>query len=242
MFMVHFFVLFDRSLCKFIDWPFRCLRNIWKIDGEFRIRASEWYEIESTYNMKWTLIFIWFVFEFAGTNFCASIVLPTDYTWKKALGVALISVKIEYRTKQENDLDMCCRALHKCDAFKNIQLNSTKNVNIRHCNCVNSFYECLSNVNTSTSNDIASIYSLDKNCYRSVNHPIHKCNAIHVQIFDIRFWTDSVTNYLKEKNNRLQMMWRRKRNWGNIFLLKMQAFAFLEKKTVMIIKYMLYKW
>lgn len=159
MFIVHFFVHFGRSLCEFIIWPvhlFSYLRNLWTIDGEFCIGASEWYEIERTYNMKrWTLIFIWFVFEFSGTNFCASILLPTDYTWKKALDAALASVKTEYRTKQENDLDLCCRLLHKCDAFKNIQLNLTKNLNIRHCNCVNSFYECLSNVNTSTSNDFA---------------------------------------------------------------------------------------
>lgn len=72
-------------------------------------------------------------------------------------------------------VDLCCRSLHKCDAYKRIELNQTTEWSFRHCECMHSFQICLKNLNTSLSNEVAFIHSINATKCYSKDHPIIKC-------------------------------------------------------------------
>lgn len=59
---------------------------------------------------------------------------------------------------------------------KHIELNYTnEQANIRHCECEYSFKNCLENLNTSSSNVLGFIHSLNtEKCY-AIDHPVIKC-------------------------------------------------------------------
>lgn len=72
-------------------------------------------------------------------------------------------------------LDLCCRSLQKCDAFKRIELNSRSEWNVQHCECVHSFRTCLKNLNSIPSNELSFLHSMNTSkCYAKEN-PIIKC-------------------------------------------------------------------
>lgn len=72
-------------------------------------------------------------------------------------------------------LDSCCRSLHKCDASKNVELTYSNDRNIPHCECVHSFRSCLKNLNTSLSNELASIHSINITQCLALDYPMIKC-------------------------------------------------------------------
>lgn len=65
-------------------------------------------------------------------------------------------------------VDMCCRSFYKCDAYKNIQLTEMKEWNTTLCECVRSFRECLSKLNSNTSNEVAYFVNTMK-CHEKVH-------------------------------------------------------------------------
>lgn len=72
--------------------------------------------------------------------------------------------------------DLCCRSLHKCDAHERVELNLTNVWPLWHCECVDSFYTCLNNLNTTISNEFVFIHSINTTkCFLN-DHPIIKCN------------------------------------------------------------------
>lgn len=116
-----------------------------------------------------------FNFSFPGTKYCESILLPTDRALKKSLEATLFSAKNEIYLNDVDRLDLCCRSLHKCDAYKNAELNHTNELYVRHCECVHTFRKCLKSLNTSLSNDIAFVHSINiTKCYAK-DHPIIEC-------------------------------------------------------------------
>lgn len=75
-----------------------------------------------------------------------------------------------------DDVDFCCRSLHKCDAYKHTELNKyTNEMYIRHCDCVHSFQICLKNLNTSLSNQLAFIHSINATKCYAQDYPAIEC-------------------------------------------------------------------
>lgn len=111
------------------------------------------------------------------TRFCRSILLPNEFTLKESLEATLANGKRGTFLDDEYRMDLCCRSLHKCDALKNTELNHSNKWNsstVRHCECLQSFSMCLEKLNTSLSNDFASIH----------NKSTDKCYDQHLQILD----------------------------------------------------------
>lgn len=115
-------------------------------------------------------------FNLRETKFCESILSPTEFTLKRSFEATFDSVKSGGYSNEIDRVDLCCRSFHKCEARKNIELNYTnEQVNIRHCECEYSFKNCLDNLNTSSSNVLGFIHSLNtEKCY-VIDHPIIKC-------------------------------------------------------------------
>lgn len=110
------------------------------------------------------------------TKFCESILSPTEFTWKRSFEATFDNVKNGGFLYESDRIDSCCRSFHKCEAHKHIELkNITEQANIRHCECEYSFKNCLENLNTSSSNVLGFIHSLNaEKCY-AIDHPIVKC-------------------------------------------------------------------
>lgn len=114
-------------------------------------------------------------FSISGTKFCESILLPTEFTLKKSFEATFVSVKDELYLNETDRVDLCCRSLHKCDAHKHIEFNYKNESNIRHCKCVYSFQNCLKNLNTSLSNELAFFHSVNTTRCYAKEYPIIKC-------------------------------------------------------------------
>lgn len=89
-------------------------------------------------------------------------------------------------------VDDCCRSLYKCNSYKEYELNQTFNWNVQHCDCINAFQMCLNeNINTSLSNEIALLHSINVTKCFSKDYPIIICqrfqsipNYVKLQFFD----------------------------------------------------------
>lgn len=112
---------------------------------------------------------------FAGTQFCESILLPTEHTLKVSLEATFIQTKRGMHSDGKDHIDLCCRSFHKCDAHKHIELKYTTESYIRHCDCIDLFQGCLKGLNTSLSNETATIYSLNATKCYAKDYPIVKC-------------------------------------------------------------------
>lgn len=118
-------------------------------------------------------------FTFSDKKYCRSILSPTEYTLTKSLETTFINAKDKDTLLNDEDrIDFCCRSLYKCDAHKHIDVNQTIELNIRHCDCERSFQLCLNNLNTSLSNEIGLIHSINVTKCFSNNFPIIKCIKI----------------------------------------------------------------
>lgn len=116
-------------------------------------------------------------FPFSGTKFCESLLLPTEYALRKSLDATFINANKEIHLDEKYYVDSCCHSLHKCDAYKRIALNQTNDTlwNFQHCDCVYFFKICLYNLNTSLSNEVALLHSINTTkCYTN-DHPIIQC-------------------------------------------------------------------
>ncbi|KAG4072929.1 hypothetical protein HA402_006609 [Bradysia odoriphaga] len=116
-----------------------------------------------------------FVPFFQGTKYCESILLPTVRTLRNSLRAAFFNARTETHLDDKDRLDECCRFLHKCDAYKNVEQNDSIDKSILHCECVHSFRGCLKELNTSLSNDLAFIHSINATKCYAKEHPIIKC-------------------------------------------------------------------
>lgn len=105
----------------------------------------------------------------SGTKFCESVLLPTEFTLK------FVTVKKGTYLNDSDHLDLCCRSIHKCEAHKRIELNYTIDAYIRHCECEYSFQNCLENLNSSLSNELGFIHSLNTSKCYTIDYPIIKC-------------------------------------------------------------------
>lgn len=101
--------------------------------------------------------------------------MPTEYTFRRLFEATFLNAKKGIYSNETDSVDLCCRSLHKCDAYKQIELNHTNALYIRHCECVHSFQKCLENLNTSLSNEFAFIYSINTTKCYAKDHPIIKC-------------------------------------------------------------------
>lgn len=101
-------------------------------------------------------------------------------TWKRSFDAIFVNTKSGSELNGTERVDLCCRTFHKCDAFKRETTNHTFDITnksyIRHCGCENSFKKCLSNLNTTLSNEIAFMHSLNSTKCYTRDHPIIKCN------------------------------------------------------------------
>ncbi|XP_031622912.1 uncharacterized protein LOC116340509 [Contarinia nasturtii] len=115
-------------------------------------------------------------FNLSDTKFCESILSPTEFTLKRSFEATFEIVKKGGYLNESDRADLCCRSFHKCGAHKHIELNYTnEQANIRHCECEYSFKNCLENLNTSSSNVLGFIHSLNtEKCY-AIDHPIIEC-------------------------------------------------------------------
>lgn len=114
---------------------------------------------------------------FLGTKFCESILLPTEHALKKSLEAAFVNANRATHFDENDQIDACCRTLHKCDAHKHIALNQANDSlwNVRHCDCVLFFQICLNHLNTSSAHEVAFLHSINTTkCYKN-DHPIIKC-------------------------------------------------------------------
>lgn len=109
------------------------------------------------------------------TKFCDSVLLPTEITPKRLFESTFVTVKKGTYLNDSDHLDLCCRSLHKCEAHKHIEFNYTIEAYIRHCECEYLFQKCLENLNSSLSNELGFIHSLNTSkCYK-IDYPIIKC-------------------------------------------------------------------
>lgn len=115
--------------------------------------------------------------QFLGTKFYESILLPTKHTLTKSLRTALFSARNDSSLNEENRLDLCCRSLYKCDAYKINELNGTiDRSSFLHCYCALSFRTCLKKLNTSLSSDLAFIHLINATKCYATDYPIVKCD------------------------------------------------------------------
>lgn len=140
-------------------------------------------------------------FFFLGTtNFCESILLSNEDTWKKALQASFGYVTNNTHLNGHERLDVCCRLLHKCDAQKRVELQSSNTEwNVRHCECVHTFRACLNNLNTSTSNELAFIHSLNATKCYAKDHPIVKCAVSEVFSEEIAQFFQIMDSNIRER-------------------------------------------
>lgn len=131
------------------------------------------------------------------TKFCASILSPTEDALKKSLESAFINnVKTDTRFDDKDNVDLCCRSFYKCNSFKSIELNYTTTVrNIRHCDCEYFFRTCLNNLNTTLSNEIGFIHTLNTTkCYAN-DYPIIKCITFDTNLeSNVQFSSERFSN------------------------------------------------
>lgn len=123
-----------------------------------------------------------FVPFFQGTKYCESILLPTVRTLRKSLQAVFFNARTETYSDDKDRLDICCRSLHKCGAYKIVEQNDSIDKSILHCECVHSFRGCLKELNTSLSNDLALIHSINATKCYAKEHPIIKCSKFEEQL------------------------------------------------------------
>lgn len=92
---------------------------------------------------------------------------------KKSLEATFINAKKGTYLDEKDHLDACCRSFHKCNAFKHIEFNHTNNWS--HCDCIHFFQKCLKNSDTSLSNELAFIHSINATKCYAKDYPITKC-------------------------------------------------------------------
>lgn len=133
------------------------------------------------------------------TKFCASILLPTAISLKKSLEASFIQKKNGTHLNEQENLDLCCRLLYKCDAYQKTELKYSFEWNIMHCECENKFRICLKNLNTSSSKQFAYIYSIHKKkCYAN-NYQIIKCVKFETFLLpEIQFYNASLNRIVRE--------------------------------------------
>lgn len=115
--------------------------------------------------------------KFLGTKFCESLLLPTEKALKRSLEATLVNANIRTDSDEKYQIDACCRSLYKCDAYKRVALNQTNDLfwNIRPCDCIELFQICLVNLDSSLSNEIELLHSINTTkCYTS-DYPIIHC-------------------------------------------------------------------
>lgn len=111
------------------------------------------------------------------TKFCESIILPTEFTLKKSFEATFFNAKTHIHSSESDRVDLCCRSLHKCDAHKRILLNYTNESCVRNCECEYSFVKCLENLNSSLSNELAFVHSINTTKCYAKDYPIIKCKT-----------------------------------------------------------------
>lgn len=131
-----------------------------------------------------------YIFTFLDTKYCESILLPTENTLKKALDSTFIKTKSGTHSDESDRIDLCCRSLLKCNAFKRNDLNQSVEWNIYQCECVDLFKICLKNLNTTLSNDVRFIYSINaRKCFAN-DYPIVECAEYEkISTTKIQFFT-----------------------------------------------------
>lgn len=102
---------------------------------------------------------------------------------EKSLQATFVNAKKGTILDEKEHVDLCCRSLHKCDSYKHIELNQRIEWHIRDCECVHSFQTCLKSLNTSLSNEVAFIYSINATKCHSSDHPIIKCTSIKFETY-----------------------------------------------------------
>ncbi len=107
--------------------------------------------------------------------------MPTAHNLRKSLRATLFSAKQDTHLDDRGRLDSCCRSLHKCDAYENIELNNNDS-NILQCECVHSFRICLKQLNTSLASDFAFIHSINTTKCYAKGHPIIKCVKLEAYV------------------------------------------------------------
>lgn len=103
--------------------------------------------------------------------------MPTENALKKSLEATLINANSRTDSDEKDQIDKCCRSLHKCDAYKRITFNQTNSLlwNFRSCDCVHLFRICLDNLNSSLSDEVDFLNSINTTkCYTS-DYPIIQC-------------------------------------------------------------------
>lgn len=143
-------------------------------------------QVFNYWNLKLSFFFL------GTTNYCESVLLFNEDTWKKALQASFGYVTNNTDLNGNERLDACCRLIHKCDAQKQVELQqSNSEWNVKHCECVHTFRTCLRNLNTTASNELSFIHSLHATKCYAKDHPIVKCVKIetfsepHAQFFQI---------------------------------------------------------
>lgn len=91
------------------------------------------------------------------------------------LEATFVNTKTNTLLDEKEKIDICCRTLYKCNAYKRSELNPTTEWHIPHCECVSSFQVCLKNLNTSLSNEVSLLYSINATKCYSHDHPTTKC-------------------------------------------------------------------
>ncbi len=115
-----------------------------------------------------------YVYLLLDTKFCESVLLSTDHTLlKKSLQATFFNARNDTDLNDKYRLDSCCRSLHKCEAYKNIELKGDRS--IQHCQCVRNFRICLKELNTTLSSNLAFIHSTNATKCYARDHPIIKC-------------------------------------------------------------------
>lgn len=96
---------------------------------------------------------------------------------KKSLEATFVNANRRINLDENDQIDACCRSLHKCDAYKRMAFNRTNDSlwNFRPCDCIHLFQICLDNLNTSLSNEVEVLLSINTTkCYTN-DYPIVQC-------------------------------------------------------------------
>lgn len=103
--------------------------------------------------------------------------MPTEQALKKSLGGALVNVNRSIHLDEKDQVDACCRSLYKSDAYKRISFNQINDSlwNFQSCDCIHLFQICVDNLNTSLSNEVEFLHSINTTKCYLIDYPIIQC-------------------------------------------------------------------
>lgn len=108
--------------------------------------------------------------------------MPTEFTLKISFEAIFINAKKIIHFDERDNVDLCCRSFHKCEAYKHHEFNYRNETNMQNCNCIKLFQNCLENLNTSLSSEVSFFHSMNNTKCYDKDYPIIKCKTVEIHL------------------------------------------------------------